>query len=354
MPVIFNFNTQPIQVLTPQFKNLLLNAGDLLDATVVDVIKSDEVALILKGSRIEPEGIRVVVRTNLPLSAGDTLNLKVTSIGKEITLKALNISKRDEDNTLTEKITEHLFEISSQIKKQDIKALKDFFKNLPEGLDEQTPKLRVLKEIIPKIDSLSHKLLEQVIRDSGLFFEGRIRLSFDKDQELQNIISRDIKGLLLTLKNTAKDKSFLSLLEASGIKTPDFINTLDRFLKIIEFYQYSSFLNNVLYTYLPVDWSELKDGEIVIKKSKDGVYICYISLELDPMGRLGFAVSYLNKSVYISFYSDEKNLSVIKSNQEQLKKRFSNLGLSLMAINFLEKEDMELDLKCVGEIRLKI
>jgi hypothetical protein len=352
MPVILN--TQPIQVLTPQIKTFSLNAGDLLDATVVDVIKSDEVALILKGSRLEPEGIRVVVRTNLPLSAGDVLNLKVASIGKEVVLKALDILKRDEENALIKKVTEHLLEISSQIKKQDIRVLKDFFKSLPEGLIEQISQLRVLKDIVPKIDSLSHKLLEQVIKDSGLFFEGSIRLSLNKDPELQNLISRDIKGLLLTLKNTIKDKKLLSLLEASGIKTPDFINTIDRFLKLIEFYQYSSFLNSVLYTYLPVDWSELKNGEIVIKKSKEGAYICYISLELEPMGRLGFAVSYLNKAVYISFYSDEKNLSLLKSSQEQLKKRFSNLGLILKAINFLEKENRDFDLKSIGEVRLKI
>lgn len=348
-------NPQSLNYLTPSFKATLLNIGDLLNATVLDVIKADEVSLILKGARFGPEGTKIVVRTNLPLSVGDNLNLKVVNIGKEIILKALNPLKTEEENALLKKISDHLSGITAHINKKDITILKDFFKNLSGDLNAKISNLIALKEIIPSVDSLSSKLLEQAIRGSGLFFESKIRLYFDAESRINDLISNDMKGLLLKIKDLTKDKGILNLIESSGITRAELMGSVDKFLKIIEFYQYSSFLNNVLYTYLPVDWAKLKEGELVFKKGDNGAYICYISLELEGMGMLGITLTYLNKSLYLTFYSDnEHNLSLIKSKQEELTKRLNNSGLTLKAINFLKKEDIDIDLKNIGEVRLRV
>lgn len=338
LPVSLNFGSSYPHILS-------LKIGNIMSAEVLDILNSDTIILGVKDGSINKVKITASLDSPLSLSKGDLLRLKVTALGQEIRLQVLDITKKVEENPLLKIISTYLSEISSKINKEDIRTSIDFLKKVPEDIKVKIPEFSNFEKALPEIETLSSKMLEFAIKNSGLFFENKIRIFLDK-MDLKKEIDSDIKGLLLRLKDVLKNNQFSSLFLASEINTKELLSSIEGFLKIIEFYQFSSFLNNVLYTYLPLSWLDLKDREIVFKKREDESYLCEIRLDIECFGRLNISISYQNKSLYISFYSEDKNiLSMINANIKELEKRFEDSNLLLKAINIIEKERHDFDLK---------
>lgn len=321
-----------------------------MSAEVLNILNSHRIILGVKEGSINKVKITASLDSPMSLSKGDLLRLKVTALGEEIRLQVLDITKKVEEEPLLKIISTYLSEISSKINKEDIRTSIDFLKKIPEDIKIKIPEFSNFEKVLPEIETLSSKMLELAIKNSGLFFENKIRIFLDK-MDLKKEIDSDIKGLLLRLKDVLKSNQFLT----SEINTKELQRSVEGFLKIIEFYQFSSFLNNVLYTYLPLSWLDLKDREIVFKKREDESFLCEISLDIEGFGRLNISVSYQNKSVYISFYSEDKKiLSIIDANIKQLEKRFEDSNLSLKAINIIEKERHDFDLKDKEGVSFKV
>jgi hypothetical protein len=344
-----------LNLITLSTNSISLKLGDIIDAEVYNIVNSEKIILNLKSPNLKKIQITASINSDLSLSKGDLLKLKVVALGEEIRLQVTEMAKKIEENPLLKSIEGYLAKIGSQIKEVDTKSFIDFFKRIPQDLKIQFPELLNIEKALPKIEEFSFRLVETSIKNSGIFFEGRIRLFSENDIELKKVFDSDIKGLLLKLKVLLSDRSFTEFMGGSGINKTEMVRALDSFLKIIEFYQLSSLLNNVLYSYLPVHWNELKDGQIVFKKREDESYQCQLSILLEDLGKVNVSISYLNKSVYVSFYSDNSYfLSLIDANKEELKKRFDVNGIALKAINIIEKKELNLNLKDKDGLNLKV
>lgn len=358
-----------LNVITSSFDFVPLKRGNIINAEVLDILSPDRLILGLKNSPYNHVKITAFLDSNIALSRGDILKLKVVALGEEIRLQVIDVARKAEeglllhtslrdphlDREILNRLSSYLSKMSFQISKGDMKILTDFLKKIPENLKIGIPEFSYIEKLVPEIETLSSKILELSIKNSGLFFENKIRLFFENDIEIKKIIDSDIKGLLLKLRDILKNNQFSELFLQSEVNTKELIRFVETFLKIIEFYQLSSLLNNVLYSYLPLFWDELKDGRILFKKKEDESYNCELSLFLEDFGKVNVSISYLNKSLYVSFYSDNQYfLSLVDANKEELKKRFEGSNISLKAINVIEKKELDLSFKNKDGLNLKI
>ena len=92
------------------------------------------------------------------------------------------------------------------------------------------------------------------------------------------------------------------------------------------------------YTFLPLNWKELRDGEISFKRGQGGAeggtaYSCRINLDLKEFGKLSVMVVMYNKDFFVSFKAERPAFkSLLDEHLEELKGSFVEQGLSLKAV----------------------
>jgi flagellar hook-length control protein FliK len=100
----------------------------------------------------------------------------------------------------------------------------------------------------------------------------------------------------------------------------------------------------MFYTFLPVLWDDLRDGEFLFRKNREGgreSYTCDINLDIESLGKLSISVTILDKSFYITFFTERNEVKdLIQLQKHILESRFASQGLSLKAINFNYKKDI--------------
>lgn len=125
--------------------------------------------------------------------------------------------------------------------------------------------------------------------------------------------------------------------------------TIGGLLKDIETFQALSKTTDSFYTFLPVNWKELKDGEVSFKRGRAGTSggascSCRINLDLAGSGNLSILVLMNNKDFFISFKADNPEThSVIDTNLDELKSSFKQKGMSLKAAHMLDQADTSLE-----------
>ena len=153
----------------------------------------------------------------------------------------------------------------------------------------------------------------------------------------------DQKAVLIKLGALLKDSDIASSLKAAGVKVSDVSGAVDRLLKNIEFFQLSSKVNDVLYTFLPLTWQEMRDGEITFRKenrSGERTFSCDINLDLAPMGRLSVSVTLYDGSYHVTFYAEEDTTKLlIESGKNHLQQQFADNGLPLRVVNISGKRN---------------
>ena len=101
----------------------------------------------------------------------------------------------------------------------------------------------------------------------------------------------------------------------------------------------------MFYTFMPVLWEGLKDGEFLFKKNKDGKndsYACDINLDLEKLGKLSVSVTSMEKSFYVSFFIERPKIAdIISSEKKMLQERFASQGLMLKAITINQKQGID-------------
>ncbi|MBA4373175.1 MAG: hypothetical protein C0402_09985 [Thermodesulfovibrio sp.] len=151
----------------------------------------------------------------------------------------------------------------------------------------------------------------------------------------------DQKALLLKLGDLLRDGDVVSSLKAAGVNAPEVSGVVDRMLKNIEFFQLSSKVNDVLYTFLPVTWQEMRDGEITFKqeaRSGSRAFTCDISLDLITLGRLSVSITLFEGSYHVTFYAEDTGTrSLIEAEKSQLEQGFSEGGLPLRVVSVAAK-----------------
>ncbi|MDA8239469.1 MAG: flagellar hook-length control protein FliK [Nitrospiraceae bacterium] len=147
----------------------------------------------------------------------------------------------------------------------------------------------------------------------------------------------DLKGLLLKFRELLKDETIEDSLRSSGRSPAAAANVVDRLIKNIEFFQLTSQIHDVFYTFLPVSWGDLRDGELTLREGRSGEdrsYTCDITLELESVGRLSVSVTLFGGAFNVSFHAERADTaSLLDSGKGDLEKRFRDSGLPLRIVN---------------------
>lgn len=238
-------------------------------------------------------------------------------------------------------------------------SLSGFGQDIPEkmaqwisglAVERQAPLLvQNLKEkFMVSMDGLLSGQLKKALENSGVLLEAKIKTLAETGLD-DTKINQDLKAWLLQLKDvfeeSAAENSPAGLLQRvinGGTKEPgqEFLRhqkglgEVGALLREVETFQLLSKLSDSFWTFLPVQWNELKKGDLVFKRrrssSGDASYSCTIHLDLGEMGPVSvFVVSRFN-DFFISFKVGHPDLgAMIDSHFGELQENFSRAGLQL-------------------------
>ncbi|MBF0319549.1 MAG: flagellar hook-length control protein FliK [Nitrospirae bacterium] len=158
-------------------------------------------------------------------------------------------------------------------------------------------------------------------------------------------VNDDQKALLLKIKDLLQSDKMTEALKYSQANRDELTATVDKFIKNIEFFQLTSRANDMVCTFLPFSWNELRDGELLFKKNKYHAkksFTCDINLDLDRLGKLSISVTVADGGFFLSFNAEKGSTKqLIMENKAELEKRFAESGLSLKIINIGQKSKLD-------------
>ncbi|MCX8069444.1 MAG: flagellar hook-length control protein FliK [Thermodesulfovibrionales bacterium] len=225
------------------------------------------------------------------------------------------------------------------VKEQDPDSLQRFPLNESKDNNKILQRDNTLEgqKTIPKTQTLSNDL-PQLNND----LKARL-LQIRQDMQEQ----RDkIEELIPQAKN---NKSELAQISAKISSIDSSLNKIDNLIKDIETFQALSKATNSFYTFLPIQWDNLKEGDISFKKGKRGnlqSYSCTINLDLKEHGQLGIIVMQYGKDFYISMRAENKAFQEkLVSNIKELNDAFHSKGMNLKSakvFDFDKKDEFEM------------
>lgn len=352
IPIIKNGDS--FALLKPSGTVLSLKAGDLIKAEVLDVPELGK--LTVRIIPVVGKSAVVTVQSKLHFVEGDMIHLKVAGGEAEVRLQFMGMEKTA--GARPEKIAQDLPALmkgiltqlsDAKLMSREISMFRDLFRSIPEGLKSSHPEFLLLEKIMPEIERLTGALLKSSVEDSGVLFETKLRLAsrdlpWQSTGSQQKVFSpeQDLKGLLFRVREALNDEKISGLLKQEGVNVADLRELSDKFLKNIEFFQLSSRMNDILYTYLPVLWHEMRDGELSFKRREtegNSSHTCDINLDLEPSGKISASVTLHEGGFYISLRTDNPlTKTLIENGRHVLEKKFSDSGMRIIAMNVTEKD----------------
>jgi len=336
-------------------REFTLKVGSIIKARVIDMNEKGEAVLRLAAAGTEKGNVQgTVIRafSEVPLTKGQNIFLEILGGKNNVTMRFMGASDTASETirqNVPVKILDMLAQLStSRAGSSELQELFNMLKSLPESIKTAIPEFKSLEQLLLDMKQLDGKVLKAFVETSGVAFETRLKIAVTGDPAsiLQNLMALqtegDLKVLLFRLRSLLKDRNVLEALKHSGHDISEVSRMVDKFIKNIEFFQLTSKFNDMFYTFLPVLWDELKDGEFLFRKNREKgkeSYTCDINLDLESIGKLSISVTILDKSFFITFYSERHEVNeLIKSQKHVLEGRFASQGLPLKAINFNYKK----------------
>lgn len=252
---------------------------------------------------------------------------------------------------------------NARLSNSEFKLFLNFLRALPAGIKEALPELKNMQAMWDT-RQLDGKLIKAFVENSGVMFETKLTIAVLKDpgQILQSLLAlqteEDFKSLLLKLKKLLDDRNVSTELKLAGFKSTEISRTVERFLDNIEFYQLTSKLNDMLYTFLPVAWEGLNDGEIMFKKNRDSrknSYTCDLNLDLESLGRLSVSITLSDRQFFVTFFTESGETEhLFRLHKHLLQERFSSQGLQLKALNLGRKKEISFGRSHLKGVNVKI
>jgi hypothetical protein len=250
--------------------------------------------------------------------------------------------------------------------------LEAFINKLPDAIKNLPVMENIKQELTVSIEKLLQTPLKSTLQDTGVALEAKLKavasilqhmeqsdIQADKesvsskpqtsliDNEMA-VIKKDLKAGLLQLKEILTEEGWSAVKTVSQDMMPaqreTAIRTIDGLLKDIETFQVLSKTTDSFYTFLPVAWKELRDGEVSFKKgrsdSKGSSYSCRVNLDLERFGKLSIMVMMYNREFFVSFRADNSGFqSLLDRNVSELHENFRDRGMSLKSVNVLDVND---------------
>ncbi len=372
MQVPLIINSENVLTLFKSYgKDLNLRINDIVKAEVLNVLDSGDVSLRIQQKN--GESSIIVAKSDIPLSKGMTVQFRVTASDAEIKLQFMGTASEGNkmvgktgEELLPQKVLRLLSDFAgSRLKQEDLSLMEEVSKALPERIKTAFPEFRALERIMPEIEKLNSELLKKSVEDSGVLFETKLKLAVQEQvldgtgQRLKSLLSgKDQKMELFRLKEALQGTELTSALQRAGIKPAEVGGMVDKLIKNVEFFQLTSQVNDAVYTFLPLTWQELKEGELSFKKGEDSrgeSYSCDINLDLEPAGKLSVSVTLFENSFYLSFYAaDQKLKELISEGKGLLEQRFHEAGLPLRVVNIGQKQEIGFGAKKTQGLTIKV
>jgi hypothetical protein len=174
------------------------------------------------------------------------------------------------------------------------------------------------------------------ILNSGLFWENKVLqyLLHKKNGPWKNLISSDLKGLLLFLENgiqgETRNSDDIKLLE---LKIKQALNIIeqDQFINLSSIKEGLGWLLNIPC----IGKDGFRRSEIFIKKNKKGECVSFIIfLELTRLGIIEINVSLIESLIGINLFAEDSGkVAFINDNIHMLEESLKDLGISIDAIH---------------------
>lgn len=252
----------------------------------------------------------------------------------------------------------------SRLSTSEFKLFMNMMKSLPRNIKTSVPELRNLETLLSNTKQLDGNMLKAFVESSGVAFETKLKIAVLSDpgslfQSLFALQSEgDLKAALLKLKKMFQDQNIINNLTKAGLDASKMSANVERFISNIEFFQLTSRVNDMFYTFLPLMWDSLRDGEFMFKKNReqsDNSYTCDINLDMETLGKLSISVTVSGKAFYVSFYTERPEIGeFIKSQKHNLEERFASQDLLLKAINVGHRTNIPFGRKQSQGVNLKI
>jgi hypothetical protein len=199
----------------------------------------------------------------------------------------------------------------------------------------QKEPLKQLQSLLKDLSSISHnadgKTLQNKLQNSGIFLESQLK-NVSTDQELERLLSQDLKANLLTAKDTLQQSEL-------PFKN-EFVKQIDKLLLQIDYYQLLSHLTNETALFIPYAFEMLEGGNIKLKKAKNRSFFCDIELLLKEYGALHVRLGLFDeKELNINIEcQDEQLQNLLEANLPELRENLFSVGLYPKSITFVKKE----------------
>ncbi len=336
-------------------KPLTINPGTVVKAEVVDVTSKGNAVLRLiasDSSNNNIPGATLKASLSIPVAKGQQIFLETIGGTSNIKMRIVEGFPNPSEATL-QTVPIKLLNMFSQLSdarlgNSEFKFLYNMLKSLPQSVKAEVPEFQNLEKLMLDIKQLDGKVLKAFVESSGVAYETKMKVNIlnDPGSMIQNLMALqaegDLKALLLNLRKLLKDQSVVNTLKQAGFKMTELSNSIDNFIRNIEFFQFTSRLNDMFCTFLPVMWDELKDSEFIFKKdrrNRKGHYTCGINLNLESLGKLAISVTISDKVFYVSFHAEDPGIAnLLRTQKHILEERFASQGLKLKAVNIDQKE----------------
>ncbi|MBF0472811.1 MAG: flagellar hook-length control protein FliK [Nitrospirae bacterium] len=358
-----------IRVERPVGETVSFHTGTIVNAEVMDIIGSGMVMLKISPPAGKSEGLEgktIKAKTLVPLSKGDLIileahkddeGLRFKIIGRNVQwleaeepMDSAEIISCELPETLpkgAETLPPKFLELfknmcSFRLKSGDFKILKDMLNSIPQLLKDNFQEFDALQNLLPEIEDMNTKFFKKIVETSGVLYETRLKLLALFGKTFQG---DDQKRLLMKIRDIIDSEQTANILKYEGLNKKDLIDTIDRFLKNIEFYQLSSNINDMLFTYVPIIWNDMRDGEMIFKKEKrddTNAFTCDIKLDLVKLGMILVTITWFDMEFYIYIHAENPvTVTTLNAGKSELKNRMEHSGLKVAHININQTNDFK-------------
>ena len=213
--------------------------------------------------------------------------------------------------------TNTLFDTLQKILNSLKQPLLDFEqKNVPHDIKNW---LNSFDKEVHKGDVVYSKSMKDLLHKIELFAKPAHLLN---NSLLQESLQKDMKALLLGLEK--------ELAGSSG--STEILKATDKLLVQIDYFQLLSHLSHTSCLYVPYAWEQLENGQLSVKKSKDGSTYCEIDLELSEYGKLNMMMQlFEDNQLNIMIYTQKKELKTL------FKENIKALRSALVSVNVMPR-----------------
>ncbi len=345
----------PVNVPVSGAVTIPLAIGEVVRGEVVNILP-DAVSM-----RIKKEVL--LAKTDLPLQKGGAYLFRVESLSEQgVQLKIVQ-ALTEETEAVGRSLLEGLNRSEGAHLTQDqINAFRKIIEQLPESIQKQLLEGTAFERLFKGIDTIANGSFKSAIDATGVFFEAKLRgwvlhlmeqlgaaTKNVPQDEVAQIVKDDLKGTLLKLKQALSDTNIIHEMREHHVRLHEVEEAVDKLLSHIERQQFESKFNNVLETFLPFVWKELKDGKMLFQESyhpQEGgaEYACVIHLDLEKAGKLITHVRLFADRLHLRFITDNDRFSrLIEANKPVLLSSLADLGI--VCNSLLVEKEKEIDIE---------